>query len=44
MIIVLINFLNGTNDIRACNDLDEICLDGVSSIRIIRDERIAHAA
>ena len=44
MITVLINFINGTSDIRACNDISELCLDGVSSVRIIRDERIARAA
>lgn len=41
MIIVRIIYIDGTNDIKCCNDLCELCLDGVESIKIIREEKAA---
>ena len=41
MITVRIIYKDGTEDIKACNNVDEICLDGVESIKIIRNERAA---
>jgi hypothetical protein len=44
MLTVLITYHTGLTDIRDCLDLSDICLDGVLSLRIIRDERtIKHA-
>lgn len=38
MITVRIFFLDGTDDIKCCNDLSEICLDNVDRIKIIRQD------
>jgi hypothetical protein len=35
---VRIIYLDGHEDIKDCNDITEICLDGVSTIRIIREK------
>lgn len=39
MITVRIIYFNGNEDIKECWDISEVCLDGVESIKIIRDER-----
>ena len=39
MLTVIITYLDDTTDIKACNSLDELCLDNVLSVRVIRDER-----
>jgi hypothetical protein len=39
MLTVKITFTNGTSDIKDCWSLDDICLDGVQEIKVIRDER-----
>jgi len=44
MLTVLITYLTGNTDIKDCLSLDDICLDGVESIRVIRDERVTRAA
>lgn len=41
MITVRIIYLDGTEDIKECCSVDELCLDGVESIKIIRNERAA---
>lgn len=41
MLTLRIIYLNGDEDIKACNNVDEICLDGVESIKVIRNERAA---
>jgi hypothetical protein len=38
MLTVLITYLTGNTDIRDCLDLSDICLDGVLTMRVIRDE------
>jgi hypothetical protein len=38
MLTVLIKYINGETDLKDCLSLDEICLDGVESIKVIRDE------
>jgi hypothetical protein len=38
MITVRILYLNGTDDIKQCRDIDELCLDGVKSIIIIHED------
>lgn len=38
MITVRVYFKDGTDDIKCCNDLCELCLDNVESIKIIRQE------
>ena len=44
MITVRIIYTNGNEDIKDVLSLDDICLDGVLSVRVIRDERTARAA
>lgn len=39
MLTVKINYKDGTSNLVDCWSLDEICLDGVVSIRVIRNER-----
>lgn len=39
MLTVLITYKDGTTDIKDCWDISDICLDGVASIKTIRDER-----
>jgi hypothetical protein len=41
MLTVRIFFNNGNEEIKDVWSLDEICLDNVSSIKVIRDERKA---
>jgi hypothetical protein len=41
MLTVRITYLNGTEDIKECWNLDDICLDGVESIKVIRNEKAA---
>ncbi len=41
MLTVIIYFINGTTDVKDCWSIDEIVMDGVESIKIIRDERAA---
>lgn len=41
LLTVLVTFLDGSNDIRECWNVDELCLDNVLEIRIIRAEKIA---
>lgn len=36
MLIVLIQYKNGTTDIKACFTVDDICLDGVDTIKVIK--------
>ncbi len=38
MLTVRIIYLDGTEDIRDCFNVDDICLDGVQLIKVIRDE------
>jgi hypothetical protein len=44
MITVRIIYTNGTEDIKEVLDVGDICLDGVESIKVIRDERTSRAA
>jgi hypothetical protein len=37
---VIIYYKNGSMDVKDCWELDEICLDGVDYIKVIRDESI----
>lgn len=39
MLTVLIKYYNGQSDIKDCWALDEICLDGVFELKVIRDGR-----
>ena len=39
MLMVKIFFKNGETDLKCCNDISEICLDGVERITVIRDDR-----
>ena len=39
MLTVLITYLDDTTDIKDVLDLSDICLDGVSHLRVLRDER-----
>lgn len=39
MLTVRIYYINGNEDIKECWDVSDICLDGVASIKVIRDER-----
>lgn len=41
MITVRIIYTDGTDDIKSCNDISELCLDNVSSIKIIREDKVA---
>lgn len=41
MLTVRIFYTNGTEEIKDCWDLLDICLDGVESVRIIRNEKAA---
>lgn len=41
MITVRIIYKDGSDDIKDCWNINDICLDGVESIKIIRDERKA---
>lgn len=41
LLTVKITYLNGTSDIKECWSVDEICLDNVSEITVIRTEKIA---
>lgn len=41
MITVRIIYLDGTEDIKDCLDISDICLDGVKEIKPIRDEKAA---
>ena len=41
MITVRIIYLDGSENIKCCNDLCELCLDNVLTIRIIREEKAA---
>ena len=43
MLTVLITYLDRTTDMKDVLDLSDICLDGVLSLKVIRDERIARA-
>lgn len=36
---VRITYKDGTEDIKDVNDVDEICLDNVVDIKVIRDEK-----
>jgi hypothetical protein len=38
MLTVRVIYIDGTEDIRDCFSVDDICLDGVQSIKVIRDE------
>lgn len=38
MITVRIIYKDGSDDIKCCNHVDEICLDNVSTIKIIRKD------
>lgn len=38
---VRIFYKNGTEDIKECTSLDEICLDGVLRIKILLTEKVA---
>jgi len=40
MLTVLITYLDLTTNLVDCHTLDDICLDNVLSMRVIRDERI----
>ncbi len=44
MITVKITYLDETVDIKDCYNVDEICLDNVESVVIIRNERIKKVA
>lgn len=44
MITVRIIYLDGNEDIQDVLDLSDICLDGVESIKVIRNERLARRA
>ena len=44
MITVRIIYLDGHEDIKDVWNEDEICLDGVESIKVIRDERTSRVA
>ena len=39
MIIVRVFYKDGHEDLKQVFNVDEICLDGVDSIKVIRDER-----
>jgi hypothetical protein len=41
MLIVRIFYNDGTDDIKEVHNVDEICLDGVKSIKVIREEKAA---
>jgi hypothetical protein len=41
MLTVKIIYLDGTDNIKDCWSVDEICLDGVEEVKVIRDERKA---
>jgi hypothetical protein len=38
MLTVKLIYLDGHEDIKDCWDISDVCLDGVSEIRVIRDE------
>lgn len=44
MLTVKIVYTNGETDIKDCYSLDDLCLDGVESIKVIRDESTKRAA
>ena len=41
LLTVLVTFIDGTSDIKECWNVDEICLDNVLELRIIRAEKEA---
>ena len=41
MLIVRIFYKDGTEDVREVHSVDEICLDGVEDIRVIKNEKAA---
>lgn len=41
MIIVRIFYKDGTEDIKEVTNVDEICLDNVEDIKVIRNEKVA---
>lgn len=41
MLTVKITYINGETDIKDCWSVDEICLDGVEELKVIRDDRAA---
>lgn len=41
MLTVKVVYLDGKEDIRDCWSVDEICLDGVDYIKVIRNEKAA---
>lgn len=44
MLTVRIIYLDGTEDIKDCWELSDICLDGVKEIKTIRNESTKKAA
>jgi hypothetical protein len=40
MLTVLITYLDHTTNLVDCLDVSDICLDGVYSLKVIRDERV----
>lgn len=40
MLTIKLTYLDDTTDIRDCWDIADICMDGVTDIRVIRDERV----
>lgn len=41
MLTVLITYTDDTTDIKDCWDLDELCLDFVKELKIIRNDKAA---
>ena len=41
MLTVLITYKDGSQDIKDCWDIADICLDGVFELKIIRQEKVA---
>ena len=41
MLTVRIFYKDGTEEIKDCNDISDICLDGVANIKVIRQEKAA---
>ena len=39
MLTVRIFYKDGTEEIKDCNDISDLCLDNVLELRIIRDEQ-----
>lgn len=44
MITVRVIYTDGREDIQDVLDLDEVCLDGVYELKVIRDERSSRVA